>query len=44
MEINDSKVKLFAEKDKRYKALLKLIETPNKMMTAFSIQGLFQVY
>ena len=41
MEINDSKVKLFAEKDKRYKALLKLIETPNKMMTAFSIQRAF---
>lgn len=38
MEINDSKVKTLAEKDKNYKKLLKLIETPTKMMIAFSIQ------
>lgn len=38
MEINDSKVKILAEKDKKYKSLLKLIETPSKMMIAFSIQ------
>ena len=37
-EVNDSKVKTLAETDPRYAKLLKLIEAPQKMMLAFSMQ------
>ena len=37
-EVNDSKVKTLAETDPRYARLLKLIEAPQKMMLAFSMQ------
>ena len=37
IEANDAKVKNLAEKDKKYQRLLKLIESPSRIITTFSI-------